>query len=82
MSTLTRVATRCEASCGEQVSSVCGWPAAGRRGDNQGVKEAGRKRRAICEMLEVRQPCLWLWEVTVPGKLMIQSGGFISREVV
>lgn len=39
MSTLTRVATRCEASCGGQVSSACGWPDVGRHGDSQGVEQ-------------------------------------------
>lgn len=44
MSTFMRVATRCEASCREQVSSVCGWPAVGRLGDNRGGPSVCRDR--------------------------------------
>lgn len=61
MSTLIRVATRWEASCGEQMSFVCGRPDVGRRGHNQAVgpmsleaqKKWEARGRAICERLEV-----------------------------
>lgn len=42
----------------------------------------GAGGQAICDRLEVRLPRLRLWEVTVPGQLMMLLGGSLSREAV